>query len=156
MEKLLPMPKDFSDSKGYNDYGYDWSIAVWGTKWDVYHQSIEDHGEEISISYCTAWSPNHGWGKSLCNFVNRVICLKKLNETDEISITHRFSDYPGNFGGIMEWKPQIIPEYKWYSFHEYARLHNKGLYEWVIDLEKGLKDSQNNNSDSNQFDNGKK
>jgi len=154
MEKLLPMPKSFTSQTDYSKYGYDWSCAIWGTKWDVYHVTIKDHGEEISLLYATAWSPNHAWGKSLCSFVNKSIGLKELNETDDISITHEFSDYPMNFGGILEWKPKMIPEYKWFSFKEYARLYDKKLYDCVIDLEKGLKDSQNNNSDLIEMDNG--
>ena len=150
MKKLLPMHKSFTGQKGYSDYGYHWCWAIWGTKWDVYHVTIKDHGEEISLSYATAWSPNDKWGKSLCTFVSKAIGFEKLNETEEISITHDFTDYPGNFGGIMEWKPKMIPEYKFYSFNEYARLHDKELYEWVIDLEKELKESQNNESIKNE------
>ena len=154
MEKLLPRPKDFSGQKGYSDYGHDWCCAIWGTKWDVYHVTIKDHGEEISLSYATAWSPNDAWGISLCNFVSKAIGFKELSETDDISITHRFYDYPGNFGGIMEWKPKMISEYKWYSFNEYARLLDKELYEWVLEFEKETPELQKDNSDSNQLENG--
>ena len=42
------------------DNWYHWSLANWGTKWDVSEAQVSYHpsGTSISIGYQTAWSPN--------------------------------------------------------------------------------------------------
>ena len=49
MEKMLPIPEICSGKDGYVNYGYNWCLAVWGTKWDVYNYNISEGGNTISI-----------------------------------------------------------------------------------------------------------
>lgn len=47
--------------------GYNWNIANWGTKWDIYHQEITreritwNGDEQISLCFDTAWNPPFRW-----------------------------------------------------------------------------------------------
>ena len=75
-EKIIPMPKNiFKGNLGVRErelYGnnnwYDWSVANWGTKWDIYHDKITvgDLGwmegcASIETEFDTAWSPPKCW-----------------------------------------------------------------------------------------------
>ena len=141
MKKLLPMPEGSSGQTGYTDYGYDWCCAIWGTKWDVYDYNIMESGDTILIYYSTAWSPNYRWGESLCKFIQGIIRFDESEKINSIYVKHRFHDYPMDFGGILEWKPKIAPEYKSFSFMEYAELYDKKLFEIMTDLEKRMKEN---------------
>ena len=48
--------------------GYHWNIQNWGTKWDIYHDSIDpdtmgwhEGCTKISFNFDTAWSPPEQW-----------------------------------------------------------------------------------------------
>ena len=69
MKKMLPMPKEFTDSDGYNEFGYDWCIAIWGTKWEVINSRISESGDTISVSYLTASDCNAKWVEALCRYL---------------------------------------------------------------------------------------
>ena len=47
-------------SKWYNDFGYDWCIENWGTKWNACEQVNVLGEEEIDLDFQTAWSPPQG------------------------------------------------------------------------------------------------
>ena len=130
MERMLPRPPEFSDTKGYDVYGYDWSSAIWGTKWDVYNFHITESGNTINISYQTAWNPNVRWVTALCYYIQ-----KTLNYFDKeqpyISVKLTYTDFMGDFGGLFDWVPFKNPFAKRYSLLEYARLHDKILYKSV-------------------------
>ena len=52
-------------SKWYNDFGYDWCIENWGTKWNACEQVNVLGEEEIDLDFQTAWSPPHGIYKKI-------------------------------------------------------------------------------------------
>ena len=42
------------------EWDYDFSVANWGTKWDVSGDVIDDLGDEIVLAFDSAWSPPMG------------------------------------------------------------------------------------------------
>ena len=52
-------------SKWYNDFGYDWCIENWGTKWNACEQVNVLGDEEIDLDFQTAWSPPQGIYKKI-------------------------------------------------------------------------------------------
>ena len=52
-------------SKWYNDFGYDWCIENWGTKWNACEQVYVLGEEEIDLDFQTAWSPPQGIYKKI-------------------------------------------------------------------------------------------
>lgn len=53
------------DSLGYGDW-YEWSIANWGTKWDIDPQEpVDEDGCSVRFDFDTAWSPPDGIYKAL-------------------------------------------------------------------------------------------
>ena len=44
---------------GYKDW-YDWSNAVWGTKWDIEAEDKNNDDEFINLEFATAWGPPVG------------------------------------------------------------------------------------------------
>jgi Ferredoxin-like domain in Api92-like protein len=136
MSKMLPLPARFSGKKEYNDFGYDWCRAIWGTKWDVYDEGIFDSGDSITIYYHTAWSPNDNWVESLCIYIQKTITHLKAEDRPSIYVKLQYHDYLGDFGGIMEWVPFDNPKRQSYSFMEYAKQHDAGLYECAIEYDK--------------------
>ncbi|MCX6255112.1 MAG: hypothetical protein NTV31_11630 [Bacteroidia bacterium] len=135
MRKMLPLPAKFSDTQGYNDYGYDWSRAIWGTKWDVYDASYEESGNTLILHYDTAWSPNSHWVEFLCMYIQKTLWRLDSENTPSIFVKHQYYDYMGDFGGITEWGPFKNPVTKNYSFIEYAKLYDKNLYEWAVEID---------------------
>lgn len=141
MSKLLPKPPEYSASKGHNEYchyedgfleyGYDWNIAIWGTKWDVYDYRIIDSGNTITIYYATAMNPNEQWLEFICRYIQISLIFLESEETPFISVKLHYYDYVGEWGGTWEWVPFMNPIEKRYSILEYAKLHDKGLYDWV-------------------------
>ena len=75
-EKIIPYPEsapsrdekpdnmramlDHPFSKWYNDFGYDWCVENWGTKWDASDQENELGDEQLNLNFETAWSPPEG------------------------------------------------------------------------------------------------
>src|SRR5664280_526346 len=78
MEKMLPMPEGFSDTIGWNDFGYDWTHAVWGAKW-ARGSRISESGYTISIYYDTPWVPNLFWVETLCRYIDYVTMIYKCD-----------------------------------------------------------------------------
>ena len=108
MGKMLPMPEGFSDTIGWNDFGFDWTHAVWGATW-VENSYISESGYSISINYDTPWVPNLFWVEALCRYIDYVsrefVCDKEVREN--ISITHTYYPEYEGLGTKMEWKPDI-------------------------------------------------
>ena len=52
-------------SKWYNDFGYDWCIENWGTKWNACEQVNVLGEDEINLDFQTAWSPPQGIYKKI-------------------------------------------------------------------------------------------
>jgi len=138
MEILLPRSKAFATPEKYD---LDWNRAVWGTKRDVYDYSITESGNTLTFCYNTAWSPNDGWVETLCCYMDHYI---RLNQRDiELSLEHRYSDYPGDFGGIVEWEPGKKFRYIHYdSYTEYLRVHDKEGYDMIMEAEARMKAEQ--------------
>ena len=75
-EKVIPypdsapsredQPEDFMErlkhpfAKWYNDFGYDWCVENWGTKWNASGQANTLGEDEINLDFQTAWSPPQG------------------------------------------------------------------------------------------------
>ncbi len=78
-EKIIPypesapsredQPEDFRErinhpfAKWYNDFGYDWCIKTWGTKWspsEYQDNDLSSYPDEIELRFDTAWSPPYG------------------------------------------------------------------------------------------------
>ena len=76
-EKIIPypesapsradQPEDFMErlkhpfAKWYNDFGYDWCVENWGTKWGASSQQNDlGDDEELYLNFNTAWSPPQG------------------------------------------------------------------------------------------------
>ena len=49
-------------SKWYNDFGYNWCIKNWGTKWTAsgVGQDVYISEDEVQLSFDTAWGPPEG------------------------------------------------------------------------------------------------
>jgi len=131
MEKLLPMPKEFSDIEGYNDYGYNWCCVMWGTKWDVCDPEVLLSGNTIRIHYETAWSPNTEWVESLCKYIKWM--LYAIDDQPTIELVHEYSEIGMNFGGILEWSPDKKFKYHEYSLMEYAYLYHKDFHDSMVE-----------------------
>ena len=137
MEILLPRSMAFADEEHYDLY---WNRAVWDTKRDVYNYNIIDSGSTITIHYNTAWSPNEGWVKHLCYYISHYLGYDGIKNLHNISVEHRYSDYSGDFGGILIWIPDTEVKYHEYdSYNEYLKNHNPEGYLSVMEFEKELK-----------------
>lgn len=137
MEILLPRSMVFADA---DTYDLSWNSAIWGTERDVYHSNFIESGETITISYATAWSPNRGWVENLCCYINHFLGYESRRNIHNIKVEHRYSDYPGNFGGIVEWKPGTRFKYRHYnSYDEYLENHNPDAYKRLKDIEEQMK-----------------
>lgn len=71
-QTLCPMPEEYNNTTspngdpelsrkltekyGYADW-YDWCVGNWGTKWDACELFYDIDGDEITVSFDTAWSP---------------------------------------------------------------------------------------------------
>jgi len=141
MEILLPRSMAFADEEHYD---LDWNNSIWGTKWDAYDVSIIESGSTIILYYNTAWWPNRSWIESLCCYLSHFISRSSKKESCNLGVEHRYSDCPGNFGGIVNWKPGIKFEYKHYnSYMEYLKNHNSEAYEEMLEIEEKLKSGNN-------------
>lgn len=137
MEILLPRSMAFADQEHYDLY---WNRALWGTKWDVMDYIIKESGHTITLFYNTAWEPNCGWVESLCCYLNHYLLYSAKKSTCNLEVEHRYSDYPGNFGGIVYWKPDIKFNYKHYdSYMEYLKNHNPEEYRRMQEIEDEMK-----------------
>jgi len=86
IETFLPTPRDpgdptkligedqaFGDNENTTNNWYHWRIANWGTKWDIgceaqngaYGLEPTRSGNELSVSFDTAWSPPIGFYERL-------------------------------------------------------------------------------------------
>lgn len=97
--KLVPMPEklrnttatiepegEFAEAmKGNREYDYTdwytWSLANWGTKWDVNLAHVDLIENTLSLSFDTAWSPANGvWEKVSEEFPSLDIRIRFLEE----------------------------------------------------------------------------
>lgn len=97
-ERLVPMPKQLRNTtgssadgefmsamKGDKEYAYSswytWSLAHWGTKWDVHPTHADLIEDTLSLSFETAWSPaNHVWEAVSKEFPSLDIRIRYLEE----------------------------------------------------------------------------
>ncbi|HLN20923.1 MAG TPA: hypothetical protein VK213_07525 [Bacteroidales bacterium] len=147
MQKMLPLPSIFSGHAGYSKYGYDWCRSIWGTKWDVYNANVNESGDTIILCYDTAWSPNDHWVEFLCMYIQNSLWVLDAGKTPSIFVKHQYYDYMGDFGGITDWVPFKNPVTSNYSFLEYAKIYDKALYKWGIEIERFCQERNINNND---------
>ena len=141
MEILLPRSMAFADEEHYD---LKWNSAVWGTQRDVYDWTIKESGDTISFYYNTSWSPNQGWVMHLCYYIDHYLGYDGRKNIHNISVEHRYSDYPGDFGGILDWKPGTKVEYHEYdSYNEYLKNHNPEAFLRVMEFEEEMKSGNN-------------
>lgn len=75
---------------GYKDW-YDWSVAEWGTKWDIgecYQNEIRNN--ELHLAFDTAWSPPLG------------VYERYISHNDDISISAYYYEPGCDFMGLWE------------------------------------------------------
>jgi hypothetical protein len=67
----------------YGDW-YNWSVSVWGTKWNAYDCDIlEDSPGQLKVKFDTAWASPHGWfGLFLDKFLSEKVIID-LSWADE-------------------------------------------------------------------------
>jgi len=46
---FVPVPPEIQ-AQTYNDAGYDWQHANWGTKWNAYDQELEEDGDSLLLN----------------------------------------------------------------------------------------------------------
>ena len=132
MEKLLPLPDEFSTSTGFSKVGYHWRYSVWGTKWDVIEPVHKLDGFSLVLYYDTAWAPNIPWIETLCEIIEHQQYWEH-DDSPVLSIEHNYWEWRINFGGNMLWKPEVEIHYDEYELVEYAYFFNKCLYKWLIE-----------------------
>jgi hypothetical protein len=133
MEILLPRSQAFANSEKYD---LNWNRAVWGTKWDAYHDSVSESGDTLTIHYATASRPNCDWVSVLCDYIDNVVGYNWEKEITKLSIEHRYSDYAMDFGGIIKWKPRDGFKYSHYnSYTEYLKACDKEGYNMILEAE---------------------
>lgn len=80
LEKLVPTPKAYlkKDDKRW----YKWRIKNWGTKWDVYPDSISRDGDEYAdeISFDTAWAPPLEWLQKVSKIFPKLTFILSYDE----------------------------------------------------------------------------
>lgn len=81
LEKLLPTPKIYL-KKG-DERWYDWRLKNWGTKWDVYPDSVsrDDNDYEINIDFDTPWGPPLEWLKRVSKIFKKLTFIIHYKET---------------------------------------------------------------------------
>ena len=72
-ERSAAIAKRNEEQFGYTSW-YDWSIAHWGTKWDISEMDDDDNfnvsedGKSVSFSFDTAWAPPTEWYDNIDGF----------------------------------------------------------------------------------------
>jgi len=111
MTKFLPLPEGFDRNPKYTQFGHNWCISNWGTKWDVISPTIFITKDEIELRYETAWDQNDEWPRALCRYVDIMTFMKRKESIPQISIMHSFSELASNRAGHLYWKP--LKEFKY-------------------------------------------
>jgi Ferredoxin-like domain in Api92-like protein len=57
LEAFVPASEYHRTHEGYNNGGYEWCIANWGTKWPEGEMQVDFDPEAIGLSFETAWAP---------------------------------------------------------------------------------------------------
>lgn len=82
LEKLVPTPKEYL-KKG-DERWYEWRIKNWGTKWDVYPDSIskdfDEENEYFEVSFDTAWAPPTGWIEEVSKLFPKLTFILSYDE----------------------------------------------------------------------------
>ena len=137
MEILLPRSMVFADDEHYD---LNWNKALWGTERDVKDYSIIVSGDTLKLVYNTVWTSNKGWVEALCCYLHHYLSYSPKKHTCNLEVEHKYSDYPGNFGGSLSWKPEMQFVYKHYdSYMEYLRNTNTKAYQHMLEVEKNMK-----------------
>lgn len=83
LEKLVPTPKEYL-KKG-DERWYKWRINKWGTKWDVYPDSIskdfDEENEYFEVSFDTAWAPPLEWMQKASKLFPKLTFILSYEES---------------------------------------------------------------------------
>jgi hypothetical protein len=61
-ESIESQIKMYHNSKEFgHESWYDWSCAIWGTKWNANDGEVERVGDEVLLTFNTAWNQPMGW-----------------------------------------------------------------------------------------------
>jgi hypothetical protein len=119
--KLIPIPKALENTSKPNNssnnelkeqYGfdnwYDWSVANWGTKWNLSDVSVQKKDNEIHYHFDTAWSPPIPWATNL------------IDKYPDLDLKLTYLEPSMDFGGYLEYKNKeihtiqyVLSEYIW-------------------------------------------
>lgn len=125
---LVPLPINFWPGHVSSEHGKAFpgthlaaAKSSWGTKWNCYGgpNAVQD-GDDVVITFQTAWAPPRGWIVALFNTLRCKITSKWLDEgrNDAISETYEFVTKGRPLDG-PEWRVEVLP----HGSHEHRRLH---------------------------------
>lgn len=80
---------------------YCWCIANWGTKWDADYESHQITNKQISISFCTAWTPPIQWLKYVCKKYPKLYYELSFHEVGQM------------FGGLSVGENGVLKNENW-------------------------------------------
>lgn len=111
---FIPIPEKIL--KSFNDYGYDFCIKRWGSKWGAYHIETTHHIDhivnskktkksEILYYYNTAWNP-------ICPVV-----LEMSKQFPSLKFTNKYWEAGNGYRGIFVCKAGKILKDKNYDYH---------------------------------------
>lgn len=103
MQQLLTLPKELADPERYQLSEYDWSIAIWGTKYDALGCKISGNSDTISISYETADDPNMKWIEALCRYILVMSSFEVYNGNAKVLLSYYFYRLIDDAAGKLEW-----------------------------------------------------
>lgn len=147
--KLIPIPKALENTSKPNNqnaelkeqYGfdnwYDWSIANWGTKWNLSDVTVHKEDNELHYHFDTAWSPPIPWATIL------------IDKYPDLDLKLTYLEPAMDFGGYLEYKNKeidtiqyVLSEYTWENLDK-EHLHkivSARLEDNSIDLNSNIDD----------------
>ena len=85
--QFIPAPKEAVED--YNNIGYDWCIANWGSKWGAYDVELQEDEAELFYTFNSAWSPI-------------LPVVKKMAEMfPELTFDYRYYEGGMGFHGVL-------------------------------------------------------
>jgi len=151
LSAMVPMPEQLRDTvKGSGDElqteqydgftnWYDWSVARWGTKWDISLEGLEfiDHGDgtaEITGWFDSAWSPPIEAYSRFCDDMDGVYLEAYYDEPGMCFVGYWDSEGADDYYEYSEVTSKtvrdVIPEY----LVDYYALDER-MEEWEEDME---------------------
>lgn len=130
-EQYKSRMKRYKKEYGFDNW-YDWRIANWKTKWDVYDFNLYlDESDNIECTFSSAWSPPIGWlEKAIQMFPNLHFRMDYMDEGDNycgmaVGIDGEMADQEA----AVEYQDDNGNKVKWDSSIERWKTTNKALDE---------------------------